>query len=388
MAVNKNSIRNFDSFNGNQILYNNYIDKLDPIKSINTDYGIFDIKHSKRQLMFDNTNTSMAAVYPGTNGYVVAVDDSFFNLKPKTQDFILGHEIGHMVTGITSEESDFLTQTLETKVDISSGYSYDDIIESLQDIKANISPEYHKAFDARINNIKNYKNKNIKPSDILPSEQIQSPFKWFSSNNLSDEKKKNKSNKKQIPDDVKMRMEELKQQEYERFARESETSFNNKMNQIEKDYNNQSEAIKNMSYSNEDDIVPYEWDTSDLNVSNSLIENADMPKESIDGLFNKFKNPGEKTHRKFTYDGIEYAIKNDLSFGEKGLTGKLVSLSNGEKFNASYILNNLEEAIKTGRYDVISELFDNIKISDATMSSSDLLIESQRLKNEAKKTTQ
>lgn len=162
-AFPSGNIKRFDWFNEEQNEFINYIDSLSPIEIYEKDGHKMQIKRSDRTIMHSNETSAIASVFPSENNMsTMVVDDAFFNLDDKTQDFVKQHELGHIIQGIDSTEEDAITQILETKVDLSTDYSNKEIINALEDLKANISPEYHQNFDTRISNIKRHRNANLK----------------------------------------------------------------------------------------------------------------------------------------------------------------------------------------------------------------------------------
>ena len=304
--------------------YINYINEMNDYIDINAGDGkTLRLKWSQDSKF--NDITSIASVYDNVvnaeNGVnLMVVDDRFFDLKPETQKFIMGHEMSHIENNLNSIP--FATDVNyfnESRVDLGTGLSKEEIINALEDLKEN-APEYATSWEKRIFNFKNdmVSDAGIKSIDPTLYEDIKKK-------KLDTDLQKELSRKRTI---VKKAQEERKITEpYFKRANEYKKT---------KEYKTLSKRIKDNKIENIDDFLKY-YDDVFINGDGLYDRTMNEVKKTVDGKETyspkEFNEKLEENRELFRQqrDDIENALyEHELEyFGEDVPTAE--QITNAEK---------------------------------------------------------
>lgn len=140
-----------------QQLFFDYINSINEYTEFTSGEHILRLKKSDRPIYYNNEVSKIASVWDTDidNVSMMVVDKNFFRLKPDTQKFVIGHELAHMTTGISTPDSylEDMQFIAETKVDLATGLPQETIIDSLNDLKNVAGERYEHSFSTRISNI-------------------------------------------------------------------------------------------------------------------------------------------------------------------------------------------------------------------------------------------
>lgn len=167
--LNNTNIKDMSNFWGDvsyeQAEFIKQMNNTDVFKTIKNGDKTIHIKATANNIIHENQQNIISGMFPGAspNSHIMVVDENFFNLQNKTQQFLIARNMASL-----DMDASIADHLMQTKAEIATGFSKEEIIEALNDLKQ-YNPETAHMLDQRINNLNtNAVNANV--VEKLPEE--------------------------------------------------------------------------------------------------------------------------------------------------------------------------------------------------------------------------